>query len=74
VEILSPDHRSGRLDEKLRDYFSAGVQVVWVVDPEKRRVLVHKSPSDVAVLDERQILTDEDLLPGFSLPLSELFS
>jgi Uma2 family endonuclease len=73
VEILSPDHRSGRLDEKLRDYFSAGVQVVWVVDPEKRRVLVHRSLSDVAVLDERQVLTDEDLLPGFSLPLSELF-
>ncbi|MFL6195403.1 MAG: Uma2 family endonuclease [Thermoanaerobaculia bacterium] len=73
VEILSPDHRSGRLDEKLRDYFSAGVQVVWVVDPEKRRVLIHRSPSDVAVLDERQSLTDEELLPGFSLPLSELF-
>jgi Uma2 family endonuclease len=74
VEILSPDHRSGRLDEKLRDYFSAGVQVVWTIDPERRRVLVHRPPSDAAVLDERQILTDEELLPGFSLPLSELFS
>jgi Uma2 family endonuclease len=73
VEVLSPDDRMSRVRDKLRDYFSAGVQVVWVVDPALRRVLVHRSPTDVTILDEGQILSDEELLPGFSVPVAELF-
>jgi Uma2 family endonuclease len=73
VEILSPDDRMSRMREKLRDYFSAGVQVVWVVDPALRRVLVHRSLTDMTVLDDRQILTEEELLPGFGVAVSDLF-
>jgi len=73
VEVLSPDDRMSRVREKLRDYFSAGVRVVWVVDPTLRRVLVHRSITDMTVLDDRQILTDEELLPGFSVPVADLF-
>ena len=62
-----------RVREKLRDYFSAGVQVVWAVDPTLRRVLVHRSLTDLTVLDDRQILIDEELLPGFSVAVSDLF-
>src|SRR6185295_12264179 len=65
VEVLSPDDRMSRVKDKLRDYFSAGVQVAWVVDPALRRVLVHRSLTDVTILDEGQALTDEELLPGF---------
>jgi Uma2 family endonuclease len=73
VEVLSPDDRMSRIREKLRDYFSAAVRVVWVVDPALRRVLVHRSLTDLTVLDDRQVLIDEELLPGFSVPVSELF-
>jgi Uma2 family endonuclease len=73
VEVLSRDDRMSRVREKLRDYFSAGVQLVWVVDPALRRVLVHRSLTDVTVFDDREILIDEELLPGFSVPVSELF-
>jgi Uma2 family endonuclease len=73
VEVLSPEDRMSRVREKLRDYFSAGVQVVWVVDPTLRRVLIHRSLTDLTVLDDRQILTEEDLLPGFSVAVSDLF-
>ncbi|HSS47988.1 MAG TPA: Uma2 family endonuclease [Thermoanaerobaculia bacterium] len=74
VEVLSPEDRIGKVREKLRDYFSAGVLVVWVVDPGLRRVQVYRSPTAVTVLDERQVLTDEEILPGFSVPISDLFS
>ncbi|HEX3557429.1 MAG TPA: Uma2 family endonuclease [Thermoanaerobaculia bacterium] len=74
VEILSPDDRVSRVREKLRDYFSAGVLVVWLVDPASRRVLVYRSPTDVKVLDEEQVLADEGLLPGFSVAVADLFS
>ncbi len=73
VEVLSPDDRMSRMREKLRDYFSAGVEVVWVVDPASRRVLVHRSLTNVTSLDQRQTLTDDELLPGFSVRVSELF-
>jgi Uma2 family endonuclease len=73
VEILSPDHRMSWVREKIRDYFAAGVQVVWVVDPTLRRVFVHRSLMDVTVLNDRQLLTEEELLPGFSVPIADLF-
>jgi Uma2 family endonuclease len=74
VEILSPDDRMSRIREKLHDYFSAGVLVVWLVDPALRRVLIYRSPTDMAVLDEGQVLADEDLLLGFSVSVADLFS
>ena len=73
VEVLSPDDRMSEVREKLRDYFSADVVAVWLVDPALRRVLVYRSPTEVTVLDERQFLTGEDLLPGFSVLVSEIF-
>jgi Uma2 family endonuclease len=73
VEVLSPDDRMSRMREKLRDYFSAGVEVVWVVDPASRRVLVHRSLTNVTSFDQQQTLTDDELLPGFSVRVSELF-
>lgn len=74
VEVLSPDHRPGQMREKLRDYFSAHVMVVWVVDPQARRVLVYRSLTDITELRVGQALTDEELLPGFSLSVSDLFN
>ncbi|HSF41267.1 MAG TPA: Uma2 family endonuclease [Thermoanaerobaculia bacterium] len=74
VEVLSPDHRPGQMREKLRDYFSADVKVVWVVDPKARRVLVYRSLTDITEFRVGQALTDEELLPGFSLPVSDLFN
>lgn len=73
VEVLSPDYRPGQFKEKLRDYFSADVKVVWVVDPQARRVLVYRSMTEITELRVGQVLTDEDLLPGFSLSISDLF-
>jgi Uma2 family endonuclease len=74
VEILSPDNRPGLLREKLIDYFFAGVVLVWVVDPALRRVYAYRSLSAVQELKEGQVLADEKLLPGFSVPVSDLFS
>jgi Uma2 family endonuclease len=45
---------------------------VWVVIPEERQVYVYRSPTDVTILGADQTL-DCEFLPGFRLPLSELF-
>lgn len=73
VEILSLEDRWRDVQAKLDDYFSAGVDRVWVVDPKARRVSVYFSPSQSQAFEPGRVLTDEVLLPGFSLPVSEIF-
>jgi Uma2 family endonuclease len=74
VEVFSPTDRWSEVMEKLGDYFSAGVDRVWVLVPNLRRILAYRSSTDFIQLDQGQILTDEELLPGFSVPVAELFA
>jgi len=73
VEIFSPDDSWSEVMEKLNDYFSAGVDVVWVLDPRRREVFSYRSLTEVQRFGEGQVLTEEEILPGFALPVSELF-
>lgn len=73
IEILSPDDRWSEVREKIADYFSAGVDRVWVFDARQRRVFAYRSPTDVRQLDREQVLSDEGLFPGLSIPLSRIF-
>lgn len=74
VEILSPSNTRKEILLKLQHYFDAGVLEVWLVDPRKRTGRVFTSPSVSRELKERDAFTGGDILPGFRLPLSEIFS
>jgi len=74
VEIVSPNDRWTDLTAKLEDYFSIDVELVWVVDPHRHRVSCYRSPTELALLGPGDTLTAEPMLPGFELPVSELFS
>jgi Uma2 family endonuclease len=67
VEILSPSNTRKEMDDKLKEYFKAGVRLVWYVDPEKRTAEVYTSPADFEQLDADGILDGRDVLPGFKL-------
>jgi Uma2 family endonuclease len=73
VEIQSPDDRPGEAMKKIREYLSAGVDRVWYVDPRRRQVRTYRSPEQVETLGMGDTLLDEEILPGFSLTLAELF-
>ena len=73
VEVLSPDDRWSELMEKLEDYFAAGVDRVWVVDPRVRKIFAYRSPTQVETFSAGETLRDQELLPGFELALGELF-
>jgi Uma2 family endonuclease len=74
VEILSPDDRYGEVMEKLEEYLALGVDLVWIVDPEHRCVLAYRgSLFDVERFEEGDVLADEEILPGFSLPVADIF-
>jgi Uma2 family endonuclease len=73
VEVLSPDDRAGEVLAKVQDWLDAGCRAVWVADPRTRTVTVYRSRSEIVVLGESETLSGGNLLPGFSLPVGELF-
>jgi Uma2 family endonuclease len=73
VEVLSESNTPKEMERKLREYFEAGTQLVWYVDPRSRTVTVYTSPDQLIVLDESQTLDGGTVLPGLEIPLRELF-
>ena len=73
VEVLSPNNTKREMDRKLREYFEAGVRLVWYVYPATRSVRVYTSPDDVTELSEDAVIEGGDVLRGFQLPLPKLF-
>ncbi len=59
--------------EKVAEYFVAGVTVVWVIYPKCQQVHVYESLTDVRGLTRADDLDGGTVLPGFRLPLTELF-
>jgi Uma2 family endonuclease len=73
VEVLSPGNRPGEVDAKVSDYLAGGARVVWVVDPARRSVTVHRPDRDAEVLTATDTLDGGGALPGFRLPVREIF-
>ena len=73
VEVVSPTDRAEDVREKVIEYFQAGVRLVWVIFPRLQVVDVFEAPDRVRVLGRADALTGEPVLPGFTLPLAELF-
>ena len=74
VEILSPDDAWSDLMEKLDEYFACGVKVVWVADPRTQQVYVYHAVTSVERFTAKDTLIGGDMLPGFSVPVVELFA
>jgi Uma2 family endonuclease len=73
VEALSPSGRYTAVARKVAQYLAAGVRLVWVIDPEHRTAAVYRANGEVIELGEDGVLDGEDVLPGFTLPLSEIW-
>lgn len=74
VEILSAGNTDAEMASKRQDYFTAGVRLVWQIDPAVRTAQVYSSPDAVTTLGEVGTLDGGVVLPGFSLPLRQLFA
>jgi hypothetical protein len=74
VEVLSPSNTEAEMARKRQEYFAAGVRLVWMVDPDARTVTVYTAPDQSTVLGEVDTLSGDPVLPGFTLPLRDLFA
>ena len=73
VEVLSPSNTRQEITAKIREYLSAGAGAVWVVDPARRTVTVHGPDREPRTLSPEDILDGGTVLPGFRLPVAEIF-
>lgn len=73
VEVVSPGDTVNEVDEKTADWLAHGTRQVWVVNPRTRRIAVHRSATDIVHLSASDTLEGGDVLPGFALPVADVF-
>ncbi len=74
IEVLSVSNTYSEMSRKRREYFHAGVELLWMVDHRSRTVTVFRSPQEALVVAEGQTLDGGKVLPGWQVDVAELFS
>jgi Uma2 family endonuclease len=74
IVILSPTDTETEITDKTLDYLDAGTRLLWVVEPSRRSVLEYRSHTQIRLLEEDDALNGYDVLPGFSLRVTDLFA
>lgn len=74
AEVVSPSNTANEIEDKIVEYFAAGVQLVWVIYPLLQRVYVYRSPNEATILEFADELDGGDVLPGFKVKIAELFA
>lgn len=74
VEILSPNDSVGATDERLEELFENDTRLAWLINPSQKTVAIYRNGRLINELHIGDAIDGEDILPGFSLPLSEIFA
>ncbi|MEI8194503.1 MAG: Uma2 family endonuclease [Phycisphaerae bacterium] len=73
VEIMSPHDSWQEVEHKTDLYINAGTRLVWIVNPKAKSVTVYQPGGQIKLLRAPDALSGEDVLPGFTLPIAEIF-
>ena len=74
IEVVSPSNTIAEMDQRIEHFFDTGVQLVWIVHPQSKRIYVYESTKICTILEIGDTLDGGKVLPGYSLPLTELFN
>ncbi len=74
VEIVSPRDQPLKLREKIAEYLKFGVKLIWIIDPMTHQARIYRLDGSTDIIPASGVLSGEDVLPGFELPLAELFA
>ena len=72
IEVISPSDRLTEVYDKVEEWLAAGTLMVIVVNPRDRTVSVH-TPESVVTLSENETLDGGDVVPGWRLPIADIF-
>lgn len=73
VEIISPGESKNKIEKKTERWLHGGALAVWLVNPQTRTVTVCRLNTATEFLSEKDVLVGDDVVPGFSFPVSEIF-
>ena len=73
LEVVSQSDGQAYVDDKVADWLAAGTLAVIVVDPRRRTVRVQRSAADAVVLTDEAVLEVGDAVPGWKLPVKDIF-
>ena len=73
VEVVSSGDRDSEVATKVQMWLDAGVRLVWVVYPQRREVVIHRPGRPPEVLAVTDTIDGEDVVPGFSCPVAQVF-
>jgi Uma2 family endonuclease len=74
VEVISPGNPRIEIREKVDAYLERGARLVWALNPKRVEIRVYRADCTETLLRAGDRLDDEDLLPGFSVAVRELFT
>ena len=74
VEVISPSDTVGEVEDKVYMWLERGTRLVWLVSPKLCNVTVFRSLTDIETLTGNATLDGGNVLPGFRISVSEIFS
>ncbi|MEL7121068.1 MAG: Uma2 family endonuclease [Bacteroidota bacterium] len=73
IEILSPSDSLKKTQVKMQEYIDNGCRLGWLIDPANKKIYIYRLGREIEIIDSfQQVLSGEDVLPGFELVLSKL--
>jgi Uma2 family endonuclease len=73
IEFLSKSESAEDIDEKINDYFSSGVKLVWFIYPKTEKIYVYTSPKNVQILQGDDICSAAPVIPDFEFKTKDIF-
>ncbi|NET24769.1 Uma2 family endonuclease [Okeania sp. SIO1I7] len=73
IELMSPSDSLPKTREKMKEYLENGMQLGWLINPKNQQVEIYRAGKDVEILDSPEILSGEDVLPGFILDMTKIW-
>ena len=73
VELLSPTDNLLTTQQKISEYINCGVKLGWLINPDEKQVEIYRFSKDREILDNPSSLSGENILPGLTVDLSDIF-
>jgi Uma2 family endonuclease len=74
IEVISGNDNINKVEEKIIEYFKAGVKIVWLIMPESRTVHVYTSKKNVTICYDNDICSAKPVLEDFEISVNDIFA
>ena len=73
IELLSPTDDLSTTQQKMIEYMNCGIKLGWLINPDVKEVEIYRLGKDKQTLNNPGSLSGEDILPGLTVDLSDIF-